>query len=305
MKDPTLVVMAAGIGSRFGGLKQMAPVGKSGEPIIEFSLYDAISAGFRKVVFIIKPELEEDFRRLIGGKVKDKIQVEYAFQGIDKLPPGFMAPDGRTKPWGTGHAALCSKDFVNGPFAVINADDFYGREGFQVLADFLKEQKDDHLHRFCMVGFRIENTLTENGHVARGVCQMDGKFLKQVVERVHIEHRAEGIQYTEDNGDTWSTIPEGTLVSMNLWGFSPAFLDALEAYFPARLEEILRDNPLKGEYFLPLVVNNLLEEGKATVEVLQSPAKWYGITYREDMETVTSAIRAMQDQGIYPERLFL
>lgn len=304
MKQPILVVMAAGMGSRFGGLKQMTPVGKSGEAILEFSLYDAVKAGFRKVVFIIKKEIEADFKAAVGEKVAGILQTEYAFQETDKLPEGYSVPEGRKKPWGTGHAVLCAKPFIDQPFAVINADDYYGRDAFQVIYNALAKQQDDEKYRFCMVAYQIENTLTENGHVARGVCHMNGKYLDTVQERTHIQRRNGAIRFTEDDGASWETIPEGTPVSMNLWGFSPAFLDELEAGFPAFLDKALAENPLKGEYFLPGRVNDLLKENRATVEVLRSSAKWYGVTYREDLEGVAAALQGMQEDGIYPEKLF-
>ena len=213
-------------------------------------------------------------------------------------------PEGRKKPWGTGHAVLCAKPFIDQPFAVINADDYYGRDAFQVIYNALAKQQDDEKYRFCMVAYQIENTLTENGHVARGVCHMNGKYLDTVQERTHIQRRNGAIRFTEDDGASWETIPEGTPVSMNLWGFSPAFLDELEAGFPAFLDKALAENPLKGEYFLPGRVNDLLKENRATVEVLRSSAKWYGVTYREDLEGVAAALQGMQEDGIYPEKLF-
>lgn len=300
MKSPILLVMAAGMGSRFGGLKQMAPIGKNGETILEFSIHDAICAGFEKVVFIIKPEMKDDFHNIIGRKVKDQIQVEYAFQELDNIPPGFQIPEDRVKPWGTGHAVLCAREYVDGPFAVINADDFYGRQAFHYLSTFLKKQKDDHLLRFCMISFFLENTLTENGHVARGICEVEKGLLKNIVERTHIETHEDKIQYTEDGGASWETLTPDTPVSMNLWGFSPAFMKILEDGFPSKLKEILMENPIKGEYFLPSVVNDLLKEGRATVNVITSPSKWYGVTYREDLPNVTAAIQDLQNQGFYP-----
>jgi hypothetical protein len=302
--QPSLVIMAAGIGSRFGGLKQLAPVGKNGEPILKFSLYDAMEAGFKKVVFIIKKEIDADFRALIGGSVSHRMNVEYVYQELDKLPPGYAVPEGRVKPWGTGHAVLCAKDVLDGPFAVINADDYYGKDAFRVIYDHLLIQKDDDLYRFSMVGYLIENTLTENGHVARGVCQTDGDFLTTVDERLRIEKHGDLIEYTEDEGKTWSVIEPGTMVSMNLWGFSQGMLSELEAGFPVFLERTLKENPLKGEYLLPRIVNELLREKKASVKVLHSKDKWYGVTYKEDLPAVAAAIQSMQEEGMYPEVLF-
>jgi hypothetical protein len=304
MKQPTLVIMAAGIGSRFGGLKQLAPVGKCGEPIIHFSLYDAIEAGFQKVVFIIKDEIDEEFRRLIGDRIKDRIKVEYIYQSLDKLPAGYTIPEGRIKPWGTGHAILCARDVIDGPFAVINADDYYGKDAFHVIYDHLCGQMDDDLYRFSMVGYLIENTLTENGHVARGVCSEENGFLTNVEERLRIEKHGDRIEYTEDEGATWNSIAAGSLVSMNLWGFSTGFFNELENRFPRFLDKTLNEDPIKGEYLLPRIVNELLVEKLATVAVLNCKDKWYGVTYRDDLLSVQNAIRAMQDAGQYPEALY-
>jgi hypothetical protein len=301
---PALVIMAAGIGSRFGGLKQLAPVGKNGEPIIKFSLYDAMEAGFKKVVFIIKKEIDADFRALIGDPVSRHMEIEYVYQELDKLPPGFAIPEGRVKPWGTGHAVLCAKDVLDGPFAVINADDYYGKDAFRVIYNHLLTQRDDELYRFSMVGYLIENTLTEHGSVTRGVCQTDGRFLTAVDERLRIEKHGNLIEYTEDDGKTWTKIEPGTMVSMNLWGFTQGILSELEAGFPVFLQQALKENPLKGEYLLPRIVNDLVRDNKATVEVLHSKDKWYGITYKEDLPAVAAAIQAMQEEGKYPEVLF-
>lgn len=311
MTQPILVIMAAGIGSRFGGLKQLAPVGKNSEPIIEFSLYDAVLAGFEKVVFIIKEEIDREFRELIGDKIIGKLAVSYAYQRIDQLPPGFLVPEGRVKPWGTGHAVLAARDFIDGPFAVINADDYYGRDAFFVMYDHLcKEQANnpinqgDSQNHFSMVGYAIENTVTENGHVARGVCKTEGSFLTGVEERLRIEKHGDRIEFTEDDGQTWIPIDLGTTVSMNLWGFTRAFLEELEGRFPAFLKNTLDRDPVKGEYLLPRIVNELLLENKATVEVLHSRDKWYGVTYREDLQAVAKAIQNLQEDGIYPDKLF-
>ncbi len=304
MNQPALVIMAAGIGSRFGGLKQLAPVGKNGEPILKFSLYDAMEAGFGKVVFIIKKEIDEDFRALIGNTLQNKMEVEYAYQELDRLPPDYLIPEGRVKPWGTGHAVLCAKDVLDGPFAVINADDYYGKDAFRVIYNHLLTQRDDELYRFSMVGYLIENTLTENGHVARGVCQTAGGFLTTVDERLRIEKHGDLIEYTEDDGETWKGIEPGTIVSMNLWGFSQGMLTELEAGFPAFLDQALKENPLKGEYLLPRIVNDLLKEKRASVEVLHSKDKWYGVTYKEDLPAVAATIKGMQDKNLYPDLLF-
>ena len=302
--QPALVIMAAGIGSRCGGLKQLAPVGKNGEPIIKFSLYDAMEAGFKKVVFIIKKEIDADFRTLIGDPVSRHMEIEYVYQELDKLPPGFAIPEGRVKPWGTGHAVLSAKDELDGPFAVINADDYYGKDAFRVIYNRLLTQRDDELYRFSMVGYLIENTLTEHGSVTRGVCQTDGGFLTAIDERLRIEKHGNLIEYTEDDGKSWTKIEPGTLVSMNLWGFTQGILSELETGFPAFLRQALKENPLKGEYLLPRIVNDLVRDNKATVEVLHSKDKWYGITYKEDLPAVAAAIQAMQEEGKYPEVLF-
>lgn len=301
---PVLVIMAAGIGSRFGGLKQLAPVGKNGEPIIEFSLYDAINAGFEKVVFIIKNEIDAEFRKLIGNKAESKILTEYVHQELDRLPEGYSVPKDRIKPWGTSHAVLCAKDVIDGPFAVINADDYYGRDAFSVIYKYLQKQQDDNLYRFCMVGYNIENTLTENGHVARGVCSTKDGYLESIDERLRVEKHGDRIEYTEDEGKTWNKIDAGTTVSMNLWGFSKGFLSELEKRFPAFLDTTLQENPIKGEFLLPRSVGDLLKEKKATVKVLNSKDQWYGVTYKEDLEPVASAIQNMQNQGLYPDKLF-
>jgi len=303
-KKPVLVIMAAGIGSRFGGLKQLAPVGKNGEPIIEFSLYDAIEAGFEKAVFIIKKEIDEEFKRLIGNKVSDKIKTEYIYQEKELLPEGYSVPEGRVKPWGTSHAILCAKDAFDGPFAVINADDYYGKDAFRVIYNRLLTLKDNNIYRFCMVGYQIENTLTEHGHVARGVCKTKNGYLESIDERLRIEKHGERIEYTEDEGSTWNEIEAGTIVSMNLWGFTEGIMNELEKRFPPFLDTALKENPIKGEYLLPRTVGDLLKEEKATVEVLSSRDKWYGVTYKEDLKPVADAIQKMQDRGLYPGKLF-
>lgn len=296
--EPTLVVLAAGMGSRYGGLKQMDPVDREGHTILDFSVYDAMKAGFKKVVFIIKHAIEEDFKEMIGKKMEPHIQVSYAFQELDRLPEGYQVPEGRVKPFGTGHAVLCCKDLVDGPFAVINADDYYGPKAFAMLYQYLVTHEDDDLYRYVMVGFHIENTITENGHVARGVCKVDqNHYLTEINERTRIEKVDGGAAYTTDDGRTWIPIPDGTPVSMNCWGFSRGFLDELEKRFPAFLDSNLDKNPLKCEYFLPSVVEDLLTEKKATVEVVESEDKWYGVTYQEDKSMVTEAIESMKSDG--------
>ena len=257
MKKPILVVMAAGMGSRYGGLKQIDPVGKNGEIIMDFSVFDAVQAGFSKVIFIIKEQLFEDFKEVIGDRVSKYVQVEYVFQKLDDLPEGFTVPEGREKPWGTGHAVLAARDHIDAPFVVINADDFYGGEAFKKIGAFLRNVKEDgEKAHWAMVGYHLKNTLTENGHVARGVCVEKDGVLDTIVERTHIEKREDGPAYTEDDGATWHALDEDTTVSMNLWGFTPDFVDALKKDFVSFLENDVPKNPLKAEYFLPFVVND-------------------------------------------------
>lgn len=300
MKKPTLVVMAAGMGSRFGGLKQMTPVDAQGNSIIHYSVYDAIQVGFGKVVFIIKRSIEEDFRRIMQ-RVEQHIDVAYVFQEVDSLPQGYCVPEGREKPWGTGHAVLCAKDEIDGPFAVINADDFYGRETYRVLADFLASEPSDDL--FSMVGFRLRNAMTDNGYVARGVCEAKDGFLTGVTERTHIVKRGTDAAYTED-GSTYYPLSGDSVVSMNFWGYSPLLLKELERRFPTFLDENIPKNPTKCEFFLPSVTNSMIREGLARVRLLHTDETWYGVTYREDLDSVRNAIAEMHRKGLYPESLF-
>ena len=305
MSKPVLVVMAAGMGSRYGGLKQMDPMDQTGHVILDFSVYDAMLAGFEKVIFIIKKENEEVFKECVGDRIAKRMQVEYAYQELDALPDGFEAPEGRQKPFGTGHAVLCCKDKIDGPFAVINADDFYGRHAFQVIYDYLSQPKTGEIYQYVMVGYIMENTLTENGHVARGVCQIDDEgHLVEIHERTRIEKRDGETAYTEDDGATWVTIPKGSTASMNMWGFEQNLLDELEKRFPAFLQENLEKNPLKCEFFLPSAVQQLMEEKKAVVTVLKSEDRWYGVTYKEDKETVMKAIADFKANGVYPDKLW-
>lgn len=305
MKKPVLVIMAAGMGSRYGGLKQIDPIDNEGHIIIDFSIYDALEAGFEEVVFIIKKENEKDFRECIGNRMEKLVKVSYAFQELTDLPEGFEVPEGRKKPFGTGHAILSCKDIIDGPFAVINADDYYGKNAYKMMYDYLCKQQDDDKYRYAMVGYVLENTLTENGHVARGVCEIseDG-YLQNINERTRIEKVDNGTAYTENDGATWVTIPEGSTVSMNLWGFGKSILGELEKRFTIFLEENLKENPLKCEYFLPSVIGELLNEGTATVEVMKSLDRWYGVTYREDKEKVVEAIQKLKDDGLYPKKLW-
>lgn len=305
MKKPVLVIMAAGMGSRYGGLKQIDPVDAQGHIIMDFSIYDAICAGFEEVIFVIKKENEADFQAAIGNRIGQHIKVQYAYQEITDLPEGFSVPEGRQKPWGTGHAILSCRNLIEGPFAVINADDYYGRDAYRVLYEYLANQQDDDKYRYCMVGYQIENTLTENGYVARGVCEIDdNNELITIHERTKIEAREQGAAYTEDDGKTWISIPSGSTVSMNMWGFSRSILEELQDTFPRFLESNIKVNPLKCEYFLPTVVDRLIQKGKATATVLRSTARWYGVTYKEDKAVVVEAIQKLKDNGIYPQNLW-
>ena len=303
MKQPVLVVMAAGMGSRYGGLKQIDPVDKEGHIIMDFSVYDAVKAGFKKVIFIIKKENEADFKAAIGDRLSKHLDVTYVFQDLKNLPEGYEVPEGRVKPWGTGHAVLSCIDEIDGPFAVINADDYYGANAFRMAYDFLTQNQDeDGIYRYMMVGYKLENTLTENGHVARGVCVTDEEgHLQKIHERTHIERHEGSVAYTEDEGKTWTALPQDSTVSMNMWGFSESILKELKARFPKFLEENLPVNPMKCEYFLPFVVDELLGENKATVKVLKSMDKWYGVTYKEDKPVVVAAIQRMKDEALYPQ----
>ena len=305
MEKPVLVVMAAGMGSRYGGLKQMDPMDDYGHVILDFSVYDAMLAGFEKVIFIIKKENEALFRQRIGDRMSKKIKVEYAYQELHNLPEGFEVPAGREKPFGTGHAVLSCKDKVHGPFAVINADDFYGRGAFQMIYDYLDSNEEKDMYQFAMVGYLLKNTLTENGHVARGVCQVDDQgFLTDIHERTRIEKHGDSPAYTEDEGKTWEKLPDGTIVSMNLWGFSAGMMGELEKGFPVFLQDNLKKNPLKCEFFLPFAVEELMEEGKAKVKVLKSEDRWYGVTYQEDKGIVMQAISDFKKTGVYPCQLW-
>ena len=299
--EPTLVILAAGMGSRFGGLKQITPVDPFGHAIIDFSLFDAYRAGFRKVAFIIKHEIEEDFKAAVGRRMEKYFDVRYVFQQLDKLPEGCAVPEGRVKPWGTGHATLCAKDAVDGPFAVINADDFYGPTAYQALYDFFAAGGDENEH--ALVGYQLRKTVTEHGTVARGICQVEDGFLTGVVERTKIRKDGEDAAYTEDDGATWVPVSGESVVSMNFWGFKRSMMDELEKRFPAWLEENVPLNPLKCEYFLPLVANALIQEKEGRIRVLNCHETWHGITYREDMDSVVNYIASLREQGVYPETL--
>lgn len=288
-KNISLAVMAAGMGSRFGGLKQMEPIGPSGEVLLDYSVYDAKKAGFNKVVFIIKKAIEHDFREQVGKRIEKSIDVSYVFQELDANLNGFEIPEGRVKPWGTGHAILCAKDAIDNPFAVINADDYYGKKAYVNIAENLKNNSDET----CMVAFKLENTLTENGHVARGVCETDENgFLKSIVERTKIKD----LKYTEDDVN-WIPLPKGTIVSMNMWGFPTRIFDELESGFKVFLNNL--KNPVKDEYFLPSVVDIMIKQNGEKVRVLSTDEKWYGVTYKEDKQMVVDAISKLTKDGFY------
>ena len=305
MKKPILVVMAAGMGSRYAGLKQIDPVGPNGEVIIDYSLFDARRAGFETVVFIIKHEIEDAFKEAIGNRISKVMDVRYAIQQLDDLPDGYTAPADRTKPWGTSHAILSARDVIDAPFAVINADDYYGPEAFQVIYDYLSTHEDGDVYSYAMVGYLLKNTVTENGHVARGICVENAdNTLAEVTERTRIETFEGGIHFTEDDGASWTDVPGDTVVSMNLWGFTPGFVTEAQNRFAKFLDKALVENPLKGEYFLPSVVSELIAEGKANVQVLRSHDKWYGVTYKEDKPVVVAAIGEKIESGLYPAKLW-
>ena len=295
----TLVIMAAGMGSRYGGLKQIEPIGSNGEILLEYNVYDALRAGFNKVVFVLRKELVADFKALFGDKISKKMEVAYAIQKIDMLPEGHSVPEGRTKPWGTAHAVYCAMDAIDDAFCVINADDFYGRDSFQKVFDFIQGGPETIPYRCCMAGFRVENTLTEIGSVSRGVCAADANgMLTSITELTQIERTPEGIVDKE----TGTPIQPGTPVSMNFWGFPRAALDDLSNAFERFLNE--NPNPLKGEFYLPFYMDSLLKQGRATAKVLDTSAKWYGITYKEDKDALCAAVQQMREEKIYPEKLF-
>ena len=306
-KKPVLVVMAAGMGSRYGGLKQIDPVGSKGEAILDYSLYDAYEAGFRTAVIVIKEAIREDFMATVGKRLeKCPLEIRYAYQEISKLPEGFSIPEGRVKPWGTGHAVLCAREAVDGaPFAAINADDYYGKEAYRNLYNFLENAQDTDKYAYCMVAYNMGNTVTENGSVARGICVTDeNSFLTSVTERTQIEQYEGGIHYIGDDGETWVDVAADTPVSMNMWGFTGSFMEELNAYFPLFLANDVPKNPLKAEMFLPTVISRLISAGKATVKMLRTADKWYGVTYAADKPTVIAALRALTAEGKYPDGLW-
>ena len=306
-KKPVLVVMAAGMGSRYGGLKQIDPVGNHGEAILDYSLFDAYEAGFRTAVIVIKEAIREDFMATVGKRLeKSPLEIRYAYQEIHKLPEGFSVPEGRTKPWGTAHAVLCAAEAVDGaPFAAINADDYYGKGALKQIYTFLESAQDTDKYAYCMVGYNVGNTVTENGSVARGICETDANgFLTCVTERTRIEQYEGGIHYIGDDGETWVDVAADTPVSMNMWGFTGGFMEELKAQFPVFLAETMPKNPEKAEMYLPSAVSKLIDDGKATVKVLRTTDKWYGVTYAADKPTVIAALQALTQQGLYPDGLW-
>ena len=297
MNKPTLLVLAAGMGSRFGGLKQIEPLGPNGEIIIDYSVYDAKQAGFEKVVFVIKPELLDTFKEVIGSRVEKFIEVDYAFQTTDMVPEGYTCPEGRTRPWGTGHAVWCAREHLSGPFGIINADDFYGRDAYMQLGKQLREKvTSDHM---CMVGFALENTLTENGSVSRGVCEIENGMLQSVTEHTKIVR--EGDHLRNDGIGPMKVLPLGAIASVNVWGLHADMFPAMTESFKAFLDGLTEENALTKEFFLPAFVDSLIKTGKADVEVLPTTSKWYGVTYREDKENIMAAMAKMHEDGIYPK----
>ena len=306
MKETALVIMAAGIGSRFGGgIKQLEPVGPGGEIIMDYSIHDAMEARFNKVIFIIRKDLEKDFKEVIGNRIEKVVPVEYAYQELDALPDGYEVTPGRTKPWGTGQAVLVAKGLVDGPFLVINADDYYGREGFKKIHDYMVNDMDTKagVYDLCMGGFVLSNTLSDNGTVTRGVCQVDDShILKTVNETYNIRMTEDGLQATDEQGNPVRISPDQP-VSMNMWGIPASFLDELEKGFPRFLDS-LKEGDVKSEYLLPRIIDDLVQSGRARVTVLDTPDKWFGVTYKEDKQAVVDAVRKLIDAGVYKEKLY-
>ncbi|MGI6687192.1 MAG: nucleotidyltransferase family protein [Christensenellales bacterium] len=302
MREPILVVMAAGIGSRFGGLKQMTPFGLHGESLIDYSLFDALRSGFKRVIFIVNEKIIDDFKELVGSNVEDRMEVTYVCQELHKLPAGLSVPPDRVKPWGTAHAILCCKGEIDAPFCAINGDDLYGLDAMQQMYSFLKKGPKDN--EYAMVGFELRNTLSEHGYVSRGVCNVkeDG-YLDSIVERLHIISTMDGPMYTLDN-QTYHRLPEDTTVSMNMWALTPPTLEEIEARFPAFYETAMAENPLKGEFYLPNLVGDLLKENKVTVKVMRSKDKWFGVTNASDRPIVEEALRNLTRHGVYPDGLW-
>ncbi len=301
---PTLLLLAAGMGSRYGGLKQLDGLGPNGETIMDYSIYDAVKAGFGKIVFVIRKDFEPDFREKVLSKYEGHVPAELCFQSIDSLPEGFTCPEGRVKPWGTNHAVLMAKDIIKEPFCVINCDDFYNRDAFMAIGKFLSELPEDSKNAYAMVGFRICNTLSENGSVARGICSTDENgCLTTVVERTEIMRVGEPICYKDENGE-WQPVEENSPVSMNMWGFTPDYFEHSEEYFKEFLSDPKNMENLKAEFFIPLMVNKLITENTATVKVLDTTSKWFGVTYAADRDDVVARIQRLVDEGVYPNKLF-
>lgn len=301
---PTLLLLAAGMGSRYGGLKQLDGLGPNGETIMDYSIYDAIQAGFGKIVFVIRKDFEDQFREKILAKYEGHIPAELCFQSLDALPEGFSVPEGREKPWGTNHAVLMAKDIIKEPFCVINCDDFYNRDCFKVIGKFLSELPEGSKNNYAMVGFRVGNTLSENGTVARGICSKDNaENLTTVVERTEIMRVDGKVSYKDEEGK-WVAVEDNTPVSMNVWGFTPDYFEYSEAYFKEFLSDPKNMENLKAEFFIPLMVNKLINDGTATVKVLDTTSKWFGVTYAADRPSVVARIQSLIDEGVYPSKLF-
>jgi hypothetical protein len=301
---PTLFLLAAGMGSRYGGLKQLDGLGPNGETIMDYSIYDAIHAGFGKLVFVIRKDFEDDFRKKIISKYEGHIPCELVFQSLNDIPEGFTVPEGRTKPWGTNHAVLMGKDVIKEPFAVINCDDYYGPDSFKVMGEFLSKLPEGSKNKYAMVGFRVGNTLSESGTVSRGICETnDQHLLTSVVERTKIQRMDGEVKYLDEN-DVWVATPENTPVSMNFWGFTPDYFDYSMDYFKGFLSDPKNMANLKSEFFIPLLVDKVINDGTATVEVLDTTSKWFGVTYPEDRPEVVAKLKALMDAGVYPEKLF-
>ena len=302
---PTLFLLAAGMGSRYGGLKQLDTLGPQGQSIMDYSIYDAIQAGFGKIVWVIRRDFEEQFRPQLLAKYEGHVPCELCFQSIDALPEGFTVPEGREKPWGTNHAVLMGKDVIKEPFAVLNCDDFYDRDAFRVMAKFLSELPEGSKGKYAMVGFRVDNTLSESGTVSRGICENDEKthLLTGVVERTKIERHNGVVQYLDEN-DEWVSIPDTTPVSMNFWGFTPDYFEHSEAYFKEFLADPKNQANLKSEFFIPLMGDYLIKKGESTFEVLDTTSKWFGVTYPEDRPEVVAKLVALHEAGQYPAQMF-
>ena len=301
---PTLLLLAAGMGSRYGGLKQLDGLGPNGETIMDYSIYDAVKAGFGKIVFVIRKDFEQDFREKILSKYEGHVPAELVLQSLDSMPEGFSVPEGREKPWGTNHAVLMAKDVINEPFLVINCDDFYNRDAFMVIGKFLSNLPEGSKNKYAMVGFRVGNTLSENGTVARGICSKDADGnLTTVVERTEIKRVDGPVCYKDEEGN-WIAVEDNTPVSMNMWGFTPDYFDYSEAYFKEFLSDPKNMENLKAEFFIPLMVNKLINEKTATVEVLDTTSKWFGVTYAADRDDVVARIQKLIDEGVYPNKLF-